>query len=172
MLKEVHKSTFLTNKIKIWNQILVTQFWMIEYLLLLKLSVGSFYSKESQLSSWLWAVCHGITQIIREKGLKPKLSIKTSLVAQWIRIQVSGDTIWSLVQEDCTVCEATKPECQQLWKPIYSPCSQIRETTPPTTMRSASITITSRTDSLKLEKAHMPPTKTQWSQIKNKLRNK
>ena len=41
----------------------------------------------------------------------------TSLVAQWLRIRLpmQGTWVWSLVREDPTCSEATKPVCHKYW---------------------------------------------------------
>ena len=43
--------------------------------------------------------------------------LRTSLVAQWLRIRLpmQGTWVWSLVWEDPTCCGATKPACRNYW---------------------------------------------------------
>ena len=47
----------------------------------------------------------------------------TSLVVQWLRIHlpVQGTRVWSLVQEDPTCCEATKPVRHNYWACALEP---------------------------------------------------
>ena len=75
--------------------------------------------------------------------------IRTSLVAQWLRIRLpmQGTQVRTLVWEDPTCHGATKPMCHNYW----SPCSTTREAT---AMRSLCTATKSSSCLLQLEKAH------------------
>ena len=54
-----------------------------------------------------------------------KRHIRTSLVAQWLRIRLpmQGTRVWALVREDPTCRGATKPVCYNYWACALEPMS-------------------------------------------------
>ena len=52
-----------------------------------------------------------------------RVCMGTSVGVQWLRIHLTGDMVWSLVQEDPTCHGATEPECHSYWACALEPRS-------------------------------------------------